>query len=106
VRWNFGPAAEALAPQLAFVYVNEKKRQARLADIQKGHELGLDLGEAFVRRELNLPEPEEGEAVIQGKRSFNPETTERNATAGMNPAREGGGARPFRGAIRGRPWID
>jgi phage gp29-like protein len=109
--WNFGPAAASLAPVLGFVYVNEKKRQARLADIDRGHALGLDLGEAFVRRELNLPEPEEGETVIPGKRQQ--PTIEGTLAASQFDIRnsqfrsgqEAGQARPFRGAIRGKPWI-
>jgi len=93
VEWNWGPGALDLAPEIRFAYGEAEKRAQEIESVRTAVELGLDVPKSHVRDLLGIPEPEEGEEILEPQ--------------------GGGGEGPFGMAgrqecpphIEGKPWL-
>ena len=93
VEWNWGPQALDLAPEIRFAYGEAEKRAQEIESVRTAVELGLEVPKSHVRDLLGIPEPEEGEEILEPQ--------------------GGGGEGPFGMAgrqecpphIEGKPWL-
>ena len=69
---NFGPPSSGRYPSFRIPYEEEKDLKAYLESVSTAvNELGLSVGENWLRGQTGIPAPEAGESLVAGRKGHN-----------------------------------